>query len=87
MKNILILRYFAFERGIRTQGDKQGQPYFVAKFLDDDNNKMVSFIIEDTNLQNEVLKLEKYKQYQVEVEFNRNRYGNYELSFVNISID
>ena len=85
MKNTLNLRFFAFEKGVRKKEDVKGEIYYVGKFLDDENNKMVSFLIEDVKLADEVAKCEKYKEYTCEIDFERNRYGNYEIQLIGIA--
>lgn len=85
MRNTLNLKFFGYEKGTRKQGDHKGEVYYAAKFLDDEALKLVAFLIDDVDLQDSIVKLERYKDYLCEVDFVRNRYGNYEMNLLSIA--
>lgn len=85
MKNTIKLRFFALEKGVRQKEEVKGELYYVAKFLDDESNKMVSILLDDVKLADEVAKCEKYKEYLCDIKLERNRYGQYEMHLLSVA--
>lgn len=78
MKNTVKLRFIACEQKVIQKGDRKGEVYHQAKFIDDESNQVMTFFItsdDDMKIVEDLMKLEKYSEHLCDIDTTRTRYG------------
>lgn len=81
MRNTINLKYIGYTTGLRKNNEK----YYCAKFIDDEEIKLLAFIIDDKELLNKIFNLDRYTDCVCDVDFVRNKYGNYEMQLIDLT--